>query len=209
MVQADGVTVVVDGTVLLPPTTLRLSPGTALMVRGHNGAGKSTFLRVLSGLRTPTSGSVSIAGEPVSKRNRTFRRRVAAMIGMPPMASDLTVRDHVELIGRTWFDGTSGTSTRTDELLEALAIGALGRRFPHELSTGQLQLAGLAMVLARPADVLLLDEPEQRLDAERVGFVADVLCVRREAGATLIVATHSPVLASRVGQQEIDLGLAR
>jgi ABC-type multidrug transport system ATPase subunit len=208
MVEARAVSVAVDDAILLPQTTVSVDRGTALMVRGHNGAGKSTLLKVIAGIRAPTSGTIIIGGRPASKRSREFRRRVTAMIGLPPVAHDLTVRDHIELIATTWFERPVATSVASD-LLDRLGLAGLERRFPHELSTGQLQLAALAMVLARPFDVLLLDEPEQRLDPERLGLVADVLAARRDAGASVIVATHSSILANRLGDEELDLGLGR
>jgi ABC-type multidrug transport system ATPase subunit len=71
-----------------------------------------------------------------------------------------------------------------------------------------MQLLGLAMTLARPFDVLILDEPEQRLDPEHVESMARVLRARRERGATLVLATHSSALADRVGGQTVWLDAA-
>lgn len=200
MIDLHNVGVVSDGVAndaitLLAPVSISVKSGEALIVRGENGAGKSTLLRVLAGMRTPSSGSASIGGEPVADRDRGFRRRVAAMVGLPPMAPDLTVRDHVAMVATTWVDRAQDPNETTNSVLDELGLTELGTRFPHELSSGQTQLFGLALVLARPFDVLVLDEPEQRLDPDRVATVAKALNARREAGATLVVATHSEVLA--------------
>ena len=86
-------------------------------------------------------------------------------------------------------------------------LTALGARFPHELSSGQTQLFGLALVFVRPFDVLLLDEPEQRLDPGRVELLAQAMLERRAAGATIIAATHSSILADRTADLTVTLGV--
>ncbi|WP_144765223.1 ABC transporter ATP-binding protein [Curtobacterium sp. 9128] len=209
MISVDHLVVEADDVTLLPATTITCDAGEALVVRGHNGAGKSTLLRVLAGLRAPTRGTVTIGGAPVARRDPAFRRRVAAMIGLPPTASDLTVWDHVRLVAATWSADRDTAEARAAEALDALGLEALLRRFPHELSTGQQQLVGLTLATARPFEVLLLDEPEQRLDQERTALVGDLLARRRDDGAALVVATHSDLLTERIADRVVDLGALR
>ena len=209
MISVDDLVVAADDVTLLPATSVRCEAGQALVVRGHNGAGKSTLLRVLAGVRSPTAGTATIAGARISRRDPAFRRRVASMIGLPPMASDLTVQDHVRLVAVTWYDDRDTAEQRAAETLGSLGLDTLLRRFPHELSTGQQQLVGLALVLARPFDVLLLDEPEQRLDTERLAMVGGVLGQRRDAGAALVIATHSDLLTDQLADRVVDLGAQR
>ncbi|MEN2741069.1 ABC transporter ATP-binding protein [Microbacterium sp. X-17] len=208
MIEVDEVGVVADGVTLLAPVSVSAEFGEALIVRGRNGTGKSTLLRVLAGLRAPSSGTVRIGGEDVCERDPRFRRRVAAMIGLPPVAVDLTVVDHVTLVARTWLDDSHEAERLAPAVLSELGLGALHERFPHELSSGQMQLFGLALVLARPFEVLILDEPEQRLDPEHVESVIRVLQARRAAGAALVIATHSAVLADRLGDRTLRLDAA-
>jgi ABC-type multidrug transport system ATPase subunit len=199
---------VAGGVTLLAPVSTRVQRGEVLVVRGKNGSGKSTLLRVLAGARSASVGSVRIGDAAVNARDRDFRRRVATMIGLPPMATDLTVRDHVLLVATTWFDDSADAKGRADGVLDELGLGLLGERFPHELSSGQTQLFGLALVLVRPFEVLILDEPEQRLDPDRVDAVVGVLSRRRENGATVVVATHSSVLAEALADCTLQLAAA-
>ncbi len=175
---------------------------------GRNGTGKSTLLRVLAGSRKPSCGSVRIGGAVVEERDRGFRRRVAAMVGLPPVARDLTVLDHVTLVAVTWGREPDDAAQVARGVLAELGLSAFGDRFPHELSSGQLQLFGLALVLARPFDVLILDEPEQRLDPEHVESVIHALRIRRDDGATLVIATHSTVLADALADSTLRLDTA-
>ncbi|MGO2050212.1 MAG: ABC transporter ATP-binding protein [Microbacterium sp.] len=205
MIEVDEAGVTVGDVTLLAPVSVTAQRGEALIVRGRNGTGKSTLLRVLAGVRKPSSGTVRIGGAGVNDRDRGFRRRVAVMIGLPPMAPDLTVLDHVLLVAATWMDDSAQAADLASDVLAELRLDALGERFPHELSSGQTQLFGLALVLARPFEVLVLDEPEQRLDCEHVESVIRVLRSRRDSGATLVVATHSPMLADGLADRTLRL----
>lgn len=206
MIELRDVEVALGGITLLAATSASVRRGETLTVRGRNGAGKSTLLRVLAGVRAPTSGTAHIGGIAAAERDPRIRRSVAAMIGLPPMAADLTVRDHVAIVATSWLDEADAATRLTEEVLTELELEELGERFPHELSSGQTQLFGLALVLARPFEVLILDEPEQRLDPERLELVIGALRARREAGATLVLATHSAQLADALGQQTLWLG---
>lgn len=206
IVAARGVGVRIDDADLLLPVTFDLGAGQALAVRGPNGSGKTTLLRVVAGLTAPTSGTVHVGGRPPDDRDRRFRARLAALVGPPPLARNLTLLEHLALVGASWGSTTADATEHGHGLLTDLGIDRLARRFPHELSSGQAQLFALALTLARPADVLLLDEPEQRLDAERLEMVADLLRDIVDAGTTLLVASHSPALVERVADATVVLG---
>ena len=208
MIELKDVTVSVGHAVLLAPVSASISPGDALVIRGRNGTGKSTLLKVLTGITSPTSGSALIGGDLVTSRDRRMRREVAAMIGLPPMAPDLTIADHVLLVATTWFDDPKAADGLAHDIVDELELAHLAARFPHELSSGQTQLFALALVLARPFDMLILDEPEQRLDPEHVDTVIRVLSTRRDRGVTLVIATHSERLADAIADHTLWLGEA-
>lgn len=208
MIELKDVTVSVGHAVLLAPVSASISPGDALVIRGRNGTGKSTLLKVLTGITSPTSGSALIGGDLVKSRDRRMSREVAAMIGLPPMAPDLTIADHVLLVATTWFDDPKAADGLAHDIVDELELAHLAARFPHELSSGQTQLFALALVLARPFDMLILDEPEQRLDPEHLDTVIRVLSTRRDRGVTLVIATHSERLADAIADHTLWLGEA-
>ncbi len=208
MIELKDVTVSVGHAVLLAPVSASISPGDALVIRGRNGTGKSTLLKVLTGITSPTSGSALIGGDLVTSRDRRMSREVAAMIGLPPMAPDLTIADHVLVVATTWFDDPKAADGLAHDIVDELELAHLAARFPHELSSGQTQLFALALVLARPFDMLILDEPEQRLDPEHVDTVIRVLSTRRDRGVTLVIATHSERLADAIADHTLWLGEA-
>lgn len=208
VVSFDDVSVAIDRTVLLAPVSAVAHPGDALAVTGGNGTGKTTLLTLLCGLATPTTGTVHVEGRIPDERSPAFRRAVAGMIGLPPFARDLTVREQLRLVALSWGAPSTGSGAPgllADEWLERVGIPHLAERFPHELSAGQLQLAGLVLTLVRPSSLLVLDEPEQRLDSERCARVAGLLAALRDEGRTLVVATHSEDIVRTVGTKTLDL----
>ncbi|WP_125099878.1 ABC transporter ATP-binding protein [Leucobacter chromiireducens] len=214
LLHAEDVGVEIDGAELLPATSIALRSARAVAVRGPNGAGKTTLLRVLAGRLRPSAGSAQLFGAPLDERSAVVRGHVAALIEPPTLYPDLTLRDHIALISAAWSRPAADTGSAPrwvglgTAALERFGIAALADRFPNELSSGQRQLVSLAVTLARPCSVLLLDEPEQRLDPDRRDLVAEVLGAARAAGVALAFASHDPVLVSRVADTEVVVGAA-
>lgn len=201
---ATSVSKEIGGNVLLRSVDLSVASGRCVVLRGENGSGKTTLLRILAGTMDPSEGGATVDGANADERDPAIRRTVAALIGAPAAYRDLTLLDHLVLIDATWGRG-EGAEERAEELFDSLEIGHLVERFPHELSSGQQQLFHLAMVLCRPARVILLDEPEQRLDTHKRGLLADLLAARKEAGAALVVACHDPELTSRIADEVVEV----
>lgn len=207
-VVARGVSKVVGPTTLLAPLDLQAEPGTCTVVRGPNGAGKTTLLRLLAGVTDPTTGEVSIDGRVSDERDPVLRERVAALLGPPSAYADLTLRDHLTLIDATWGRDADTCDERVSTALANMTIGHLDARFPHELSSGQSQLFRLAMVLFRPATLLLLDEPEQRLDTDKRALLSETLGGLRDAGTTIVMACHDPSVTAAVADSVVDVAPA-
>lgn len=205
MVEAGDVTAVLGDTPVLAPTCLRAEPGTVTALVGPNGAGKTTLLRLLAGALTPATGSVHVDGRVADERDPAFRATVASLIGPPPLAHHLTLAEHLSLIGLSWGLRADDGRRRGLDVLDRFGVPGLGERFPHELSSGQTQVLALALTLVRPFEVLLLDEPEQRLDTSRARVLGEVLTDLRDAGTTVIAATHSSALSADLGAELVQL----
>lgn len=194
MIAIDAAAVELDGVTLLPTTTLTVATGSWHVVRGANGTGKSTLLSLVAGRRAPTSGTVKVADQSPNDSDPAFRSLVASLLGPPITARDLTVREHLTLIATSW--DAPDPRAATDAELARWGITALAYRFAHELSSGQRQLFSLASVFIRPSGVLLLDEPEQRLDADRRAILVDTVTERRSDGTTVLMASHADDLSA-------------
>lgn len=202
--KATGVTKLIEGNVLLSPTDLDVRSGRCVVLRGANGSGKTTLLRILAGTIEASAGTVTLDGDPVDERTPATRAAVAALLGAPTAYRDLTLVDHLVLIDATW-GRDSGASERAEAMLATLEIEHLAERFPHELSSGQQQLFHLAMVLLRPSRVLLLDEPEQRLDTHKRGLLTQLLLDRKASGSALVVACHDPEMTGAIANRVVDV----
>lgn len=172
--------------------SLQLGAGRTLALIGHNGSGKSTLLRCLAGLLVPESGSVHCFGVSPDR----CRRRIALLPQRSGIAWDfpITVRRFV-LGGRAahlgWWRRTGAADReRAVRALHLLRLESLQSRRIDELSGGQQQRLLLARALVQEADLLLLDEPLNAIDAETRAILAEVLTAQRTAGCTIVVATH-------------------
>ncbi|WP_291522889.1 ATP-binding cassette domain-containing protein [Branchiibius sp. NY16-3462-2] len=195
---AKDVTCKVGENVMLPPTSMRVRPGENVAILGENGAGKTTFLRVLSGNLEPSGGTVTRDGRPVDERDPANRRVISSLIGPIAGFRDMTIADHLILVDQTWGGDRAGAGDRIAAVLNRLDILSLANRYLSEVSSGQRQLAELAMALLRPSALLVLDEPEQRLDAGRRAMLAEVLDERRKQGSSIVWVCHDPVMAESV-----------
>ncbi|PPG29188.1 ABC transporter ATP-binding protein [Pseudoclavibacter sp. RFBB5] len=205
-VRVEGASVRRGGTLVLASVDFEVAAGSILCLTGENGSGKTTVLRTLTGQVSPSSGHVLVGGEPVDERSSKFRRRLAALLGSVPFSMTMTAREHLTAVAASWGASVRDANASADEVLARLGILDLADRFPHELSSGQFQLLSLATALARPFEVLVLDEPEQRLDEHRRELLARILTEERERGAAIVVATHSRPLIYALGAAELRLG---
>ena len=204
-VEVVGATKVIDPVTLLAPIDFVAEPGQCVVLRGPNGAGKTTLLRLVAGLTPATGGSVTLDGVAADERDPTTREAVAALIGAPATYRDLTLADHLTLVDATWGRDPSDSVRRVDDGLALFGIEDLAERFPHELSSGQGQLFRLALTWFRPARLLVLDEPEQRLDTDRREQVGRLVRTRGDEGVTVVMACHDPDLTEAVADTVVDV----
>ncbi|MEO6142850.1 MAG: ABC transporter ATP-binding protein [Dermatophilaceae bacterium] len=203
--RASGVSKKIDEAVLLLPTDLEVGPADCVVLRGPNGSGKTTLLRILAGTMAPSEGEATLDGSPVDERDDSTRTAIAALVGAPATYRDLTLVDHLVLIGSTWGQVGKLVASRSDEILELLEIDHLAERFPHELSSGQQQLFHLSMVFVRPSSILILDEPEQRLDPDKRELLTRILLDRKADGTGLLIACHDPAMTEALADTVVDL----
>jgi ABC-2 type transport system ATP-binding protein len=190
--------------VVLDDVNLSVARGEIVAVTGVNGAGKSTLLRCLAGLRRPASGSLSVLGGP-PRDDAGFWRAVALVTDLPTWYPGLTVREHLELV-RLTHQPISGWCLPADELIDVFGLSARADAMPIDLSSGQRQRLSLAAALARPSRLLLLDEPEQSLDAGFRQVLAELLSTQYAAhGGTVIMATHDLDFADAAGSRRVVL----
>jgi ABC-2 type transport system ATP-binding protein len=185
-----------DGIEVLSDIDLDLDAGQVMVLVGPNGCGKSTLLRCLTGIDEPTRGTVLLDQVPLDERSPDVRRAVAAVLDDIDFFPDLSVVEHLDLMCRA--HGVADPEDVVNEVLEELGLWDLSGRLPGSLSSGQRRRLALGCAFVRPRRLLVLDEPEQRLDEQGVAWLGERL--RREVadGLAVLVATHSPVLREAI-----------
>ncbi len=198
----DGVSVAYRDRLVLRDVSLAIAPGERLALVGPNGAGKSTLLRALAGLITPTTGSVTLAGEPVGRLDRAaVARRMAAVPGQVSLPFAARVEEVVAL-GRLPHEHPLRGLRPADHAavtiaLERTGIAHLRSRDARELSLGERQLVFLALAVAQAAPLLVLDEPTVHLDLRHQVAVMELLAdLNARDGVAVIAVLHDLRLAS-------------
>jgi ABC-2 type transport system ATP-binding protein len=181
----------------LCPVDLMLAPGQCTAVLGVNGSGKTTLLRIAAGRDTPTTGQVRYAGRSLNEDDPVARTEIAVVGEMVSAYPDLTVREHLQLVAVAHGAG-AGAEDLVDRALAECRLEDHDDSLPGSLSSGQLQALHLAAVLVRPRRLMILDEPEQRLDPGARQWLAGLLRAEKQAGAALLIATHHTELAASV-----------
>ncbi|WP_166973309.1 methionine ABC transporter ATP-binding protein [Brevibacterium atlanticum] len=195
MIELRALRKAFGGTVALEEIDLTVPAGEIHGVVGRSGAGKSTLIRCLTGLESPTSGTVSIDGVDLTNRSGAGLREARRNIGM--------VFQHVNLLdSRTALHnvaqplkiagvGKADRLAKARELLDFVGLGERVDNYPAQLSGGQKQRVGIARALAAEPKVLLCDEPTSALDASTTDQILSLIrSLRDRLGITVLIITH-------------------
>lgn len=199
VIRLRSVVALLGGFPALAGVDLDVTAGEVVLLRGPNGAGKSTVLRVCAGLVPVHTGDATVLGVDLTKDRKSVRRRIAMLGHAGFMYDDLTVKENVTFaVAAAGGDkaGVSGALARLglDGRLASTRVGSL--------SAGQRRRTALAALVAREAELWLLDEPHAALDEDGRDLVDGVVREAIATGATVLMASHdtdrATALASRV-----------
>jgi ABC-type Mn2+/Zn2+ transport system ATPase subunit len=191
-----------NGEVVVPEVNFTLVCGESLALVGINGSGKSTLLKTIVGLLPPVKGEITVLGNPPGKNPRQLA--YLSQFHDSGFILPLRVRDVVEM-GRFTERGLFERMTSEDEQIIAESMQRMGIADQKDtplrlLSGGQQQRAYMAQVLARRADLIVLDEPTSSLDASGRELFSRIMDEERQRGAMIVVATHDIQLAALCDQ---------
>ena len=190
LLSAVAVTKRYPGVTALDSLTLELNPGIIGLV-GANGAGKSTFIRILLGLLAPTSGSVEVLGIDALKSPLEVRRLIGYLPEHDCLPIDVSAADFVTHMGRMSGLPASAARERAAETLRHVGLHEERYRLIGSYSTGMKQRVKLAQALTHDPKLLLLDEPTNGLDPEgREEMLGLVERTGREFGIAIIITSH-------------------
>lgn len=157
---------------------------------GPNGCGKSTTIRMLCGLLTPTDGSADVLGYEVPENAKELKPKIGYMTQKFSLFGDMTVLENLQFISEIYSYPKDKRVSRIDELLEKYDLTQQRKQFAGTMSGGQKQRLALACAVLHKPELLLLDEPTSAVDPQsRRDFWANLFRLA-EAGTTILVSTH-------------------
>ena len=178
-----------------------------LVLIGPSGGGKSTFLRVLGGLLTPTSGTVVVAGNTLTPKNLLEHRRANGFVFQSfNLFPHLTARENVALpLEKVHGFSPADSATKAMDSLVRFGLGDHAGKLPAQLSGGQQQRVGIARAVAPGPGLLILDEPTSALDPEMSAEVLDAIQALAGDGQQVVLSTHSMGFARAVADRVLFL----
>ncbi|MDQ6641339.1 MAG: ABC transporter ATP-binding protein [Actinomycetota bacterium] len=183
---------------------LDVESGSAVALVGRNGSGKSTVLRCITGADKPTAGTVELDGRPLDERSPDVRTALAIVLDDMDFFPDLSVVEHLDLFARA--HRVEGAESVVDAVLNEVGLIAQSGQLPGTLSSGQRRRLALASAFVRPRRLLVLDEPEQRLDTAGLEWLAERLARETADGLGVLLASHAPQLVEAIDARVIDVG---
>ncbi len=187
--------------------SLNAKKGDVISILGRSGSGKSTFLRCINFLETPTSGTISLSGEEITADKaqiRHLRTRMAMVFQQFNLWSHMTVLNNVAIALKTSLKlPKKEANQRAKKYLNQVNMSDRLHYYPGQLSGGQMQRVAIARALAMEPDILLFDEPTSALDPELVEEVLNVIKELAEQGRTMLVVTHEMAFARDVSNRVI------
>ncbi len=188
---------------------LAVPAGSVLGLLGHNGAGKTTAIRILTTLAEPTSGEARVAGFDVACQGARVRERIG-VAGQSATVDDLlSARANLEMVGRLYHLPKAEARRRADELLERLSLADVGKRLVKTFSGGMRRRLDLAASLVADPPVLFLDEPTTGLDPEARLELWGLLRELVGGGTTLLLTTQYLDEADRLADSIVVLDRGR
>jgi putative ABC transport system ATP-binding protein len=198
MIQLRGVSKTVQSggqpLTILHPLDLDVADGRCLAIIGPSGSGKSTLLGLIAGLDSASSGTISIAGQEITRLNEDALARLRGeKIGfvfqffhlVPSLTAIENIQVPMEIAGRR------DARTRAQALLDEVGLHDRGHHYPSQLSGGEQQRIAIARALANDPPLILADEPTGNLDSSNGRHILDLLLnVRKTRGVTLVLVTH-------------------
>lgn len=197
-----------DGTVAVDDFSLVLPAHKTTVFVGSSGCGKTTLLRMINRLIEPTSGEITIDGEPIQNRDPVqLRRGIGYVLQNAGLLPHFTVIDNVATVPRLNGTPKAEARRRALELLDIVGLDrALADRYPRQLSGGQQQRVGVARGLAADPNILLMDEPFGAVDPiVRGELQTETRRLQRDLDKTVVFVTHDIDEAFLLGDQVVIL----
>lgn len=186
---------------------LHIDKGEFVFIMGDSGSGKSTLIRLLLKEIEPTSGTITVDDENITKMKRRkvpyYRRKLGVVFQDFKLLKDRNVYENVAFAQRVVVTPSRQIRQDVPRILTRVGLSAKYKAYPNELSGGEQQRVAIARALVNRPDILLCDEPTGNLDAHNAWEVMSLLEEINREGTTVVVVTHSREIVERMGKRVI------
>ena len=189
-IQAENVVKKFGDFTAINNITLNVPKGSIYGFLGPNGCGKSTTIRVLTGLLSPSEGNVDVLGLEIPKQSELLRLKIGYMTQKFSLYDDLTVQENLEFIGQIFGMETKALKARIEEQLSTYGLDQLRKQRVGGMSGGQKQRLSLAAATMHKPELLFLDEPTSAVDPENRRDFWEQLFDLSDQGTTILLTTH-------------------
>lgn len=202
-----------NGREALVSVSFDIAAGELVFLTGRSGAGKSTVLRLITLLERPTRGLVSVLGQDTQKVGASkvpaFRRQVGVVFQDHRLLAERSVLDNVALPLVVAHTPQRDIDKRVRAALDQVGLLDRIQALPGELSVGEQQRVGIARAIVARPPLIVADEPTGNLDPQLSREILDLFGRLREAGSTLVIASHDMALVNESGARQIHLDAGR
>ncbi|ELH7808398.1 ABC transporter ATP-binding protein [Vibrio harveyi] len=189
-IQAENVVKKFGDFTAINNITLNVAKGSIYGFLGPNGCGKSTTIRVLTGLLSPSEGNVDVLGLEIPRQSELLRLKIGYMTQKFSLYDDLSVQENLEFIGQIFGMDTKALKARIEEQLATYGLDQLRKQRVGGMSGGQKQRLSLAAATMHKPELLFLDEPTSAVDPENRRDFWEQLFDLSDQGTTILVTTH-------------------
>lgn len=172
---------------------------------GLNGAGKSTTIKHIIGLLTPMQGAIKIDGQTLAEAPEAYRQAIAYVPETPVLYPELTLKEHLELTMMAYDLDAKATWPRVNEMLEQFRLANKLDWFPANFSKGMKQKVMIVAAFMTNARLYIIDEPFTGLDPLAVHDLLDLVELKKQAGAAVLMSTHILATAQQYADQFVLL----
>ena len=210
MIKFDKVTKIYPpDTIVLEDISFEIKEGEFVSVVGKSGAGKTTLIKMILGLESPTSGEVLFQGQSVSELDgsslQNIRKRIGGIYQDYKMLPSKTVFENVAYIMEVEGKNDQEIKEEVPKVLEAIGLLEKTGNFPNQLSGGEQQRLAVARAIVNHPDVIIADEPTGNLDPYNTYEVISLLEKINKVGKTVLLATHDREVINKLAKRVITI----
>jgi ABC-2 type transport system ATP-binding protein len=202
MIQLTDVTKSYNNTNVVDHLNLQITSGEIIGLIGHNGAGKSTTLKMIAGLIEPTSGHVQVMGHDLQKGSIKVKQKIGYLPEESPLYEAMTAQQYLLFFAELYQMPRQQALKRIDQLLDSLGLHDKNK-LTGEFSKGMKRKTAIARTLLHDPELLILDEPNSGLDPLTSFFIINYLTTLKREGKTIVLSAHNlfhvETICDRVG----------